>query len=568
MRWWLAVAFALIAGLTAIVAARVFTFRAERAFDERAQDLAVGRSVAAADAVQQAIRRGDLAKSIKPIADRRRIAVFVYDFNGKPLTPTKSNKLDVATIPEATGAVKQALEGERVVMPASNGEGTLVALPLQSVRASVLLVYAPRQEELAEELGIVRRGIVEAALWAVLVGIVAGALVAALIAARLRRIADAAAAIEGGSFDTKLRPRFHDELGDLAETIDRMRERLRTSFSRLQSERDRLGRLLARLHDGVLTVNRDLTVEFANAAAERLLGGVGLPEGSRLPEPWPDLSLTALASSLFEPDAKVSQARISPDDEHTFAVIGIPADPGATAMIVLTDVSEQERRERAEREFVTNAAHELRTPLTAVMSAVEVLQGGAKEHAEERDRFIGHIEREAARLGRLSHALLVLARAQTREEAPNRMPVELRPLLEEIASGLQPVDGVDVEVRCPDRLAVLAERDLVEQVLMNLGANAVKNTQRGRIVIAAHARRGRSVAIEVTDTGVGIAPGDHERVFDRFYRAGGRDSGGFGLGLAIVQQAVQALEGTVEIDSSPRGTTARILLPRADVDAA
>ncbi len=82
-------------------------------------------------------------------------------------------------------------------------------------------------------------------------------------------------------------------------------------------------------------------------------------------------------------------------------------------LIVLDDLTEQERRELAEREFVTNAAHELRTPLTTIIGAVEVLQAGAKDDADERDRFLAHIEREAARLARLARALLA-ARARAR----------------------------------------------------------------------------------------------------------------------------------------------------------
>src|SRR5207302_6082312 len=122
------------------------------------------------------------------------------------------------------------------------------------------------------------------------------------------------------------------------------------------------------------------------------------------------------------------------DEERALALVGIPAQPeGDTVLIVLDDLSEEERRELAEREFVTNAAHELRTPLTTIIGAVEVLQAGAKEHPAERDRFLAHIEREAARLARLAHALLSLARAHAGEEHPRLEPTLLEPLLREVA---------------------------------------------------------------------------------------------------------------------------------------
>jgi signal transduction histidine kinase len=428
---------------------------------------------------------------------------------------------------------------------------------------AVILEYVSHPD-LKAELGIVHEKIVEAAALAVLVGAGVGLLVAIWITGRLRRIASAAAAIEAGSFETPLQPRFRDELGALAVTIDRMRARLRDSFALLESDRDRLRRLLERLQDGVATVDRNLEIEFVNEAARRFLGFRDLAEGDPLPVLWSDFSLRRFAESLFLPGAPVAQARVS-REERTYMVVGLPAGSAReTAVLVLTDVSERERRERAEREFVTNAAHELRTPLAAITGAVEVLQAGAKEVPEERDRFLAHIEREAARLGRLTRALLVLARAQTREEAPQLVPVALRPLLEGVAANLHPRAGVEVRVSCPDGLAVLADRDLAEQVLTNLAANAEKYAEQGEIVFAARAVADGSVEVEVRDTGPGMSTETKERVFDRFYRGGRRDADGFGLGLAIARQAVRALGGRIDVESTQgAGTVVRVLLPAA-----
>src|SRR5439155_19034158 len=138
---------------------------------------------------------------------------------------------------------------------------------------------------------------------------------------------------------------------------------------------------------GVVTVDQHLAVHFANNEVRRLLG-VRLAEGDQLPEPWEGFALRDFVQHLFDTDASLAQAHVRPDEERALAVVGIPAQPeGDTVLIVLDDLSEQERRELAEREFVTNAAHELRTPLTTIIGAVEVLQAGAKEDAAERDRF-------------------------------------------------------------------------------------------------------------------------------------------------------------------------------------
>jgi two-component system phosphate regulon sensor histidine kinase PhoR len=234
-------------------------------------------------------------------------------------------------------------------------------------------------------------------------------------------------------------------------------------------------------------------------------------------------------------------------------------------MVVLDDLTEQERRELAEREFVSNAAHELRTPLTTIIGAVEVLQSGAKEDPLERDRFLGHIEREAARLARLARALLTLARAHAGQERPRREPVQLSPLLSEVAADLRPRDGVAVEVDCAPGIAASVNRDLLEQALRNLGENAVNHTADGRVVLRSYAA-GRTIYVEVEDTGVGMTADTQQHVFDRFFRGQGRDAEGFGLGLAIVRQAVRSLDGRIELDSAPgKGTRVRIVLERARV---
>ena len=569
MRWWLSFAFALIAAVTAAVVAQIFSQRSEAAFRERAQALAVGNSVAAAEAVSRGVREGQLRRTLAGVAERRRLSLYVFDEDGELITSDTSRGFSFASVPDGRAALARVLEGERHVATHDEGRIIVVGLRLRAGDAAALIAYAVRPE-LTAEVSIVRSKIVEAALLAVLFGAAVGLLVAVLIAARLRRIAAAAAAIEGGSFDRPLRVGFRDELGSLAASIDRMRVGLRESFQALRSDRDRLHRLLARLREGVVTVDPDLRIEFANPSAARMLGGGRLREGDSLPDPWPGLPLRDVAAGLFRPEAAVAEARVVSEDERTFALVGIPAGPGTqTAILVLADVTERERRERSEREFVTNAAHELRTPLAAITSAVEVLQAGAKEVPGDRDRFLESIERQSARLGRLTHTLLTLARAQTQDEAPRLEPLELRPLLREIAATLEPQRGVEVAVECPPGLSVLADRELVEQALLNLAVNAAKHTERGRILLAAERLADRSAAIEVRDSGPGIAPADQERVWERFYRGRGRDADGFGLGLAIVRQAIRVVGGNVELESTPgEGTVVRVTLRLAEQEAA
>jgi len=122
------------------------------------------------------------------------------------------------------------------------------------------------------------------------------------------------------------------------------------------------------------------------------------------------------------------------------------------------------------------------------------------------------------------------------------------------------------EVACDESVAVLGERDVLERALTNVAENAAAHTARGRILLAARRTGKGRVAIEVRDTGSGMPPDERERAFERFYRVGARGGEGFGLGLAIVREAVRVLNGTVEIDSEPGlGTSVRLALPEAVV---
>jgi PAS domain S-box-containing protein len=236
------------------------------------------------------------------------------------------------------------------------------------------------------------------------------------------------------------------------------------------------------------------------------------------------------------------------------------------AVAVLEDMTERERREQADRDFVTNAAHELRTPLAAIASSVEVLQAGAKEQPAERDLFLDHIERESRRLSRLARALLLLARVQTGAETPRVEIVALRPLLREVAAATRPAEGVRVAVRCGAGVAALTNRDLLEQALANLTGNAAQHTARGSISISARAAPGGDVIVQVADTGPGLSAATRERMFERFYRGGARDAEGFGLGLAIAQQALEAVGGSIEVETvEGKGTTMRMRLPFAQL---
>jgi signal transduction histidine kinase len=547
IRWWLGAAFALVAAVSTAIVVAQFSSRSQNAL----------RAHAAQEAAQSAalaVKEPSLARA----ARFQDLELRLYNRAGRlfeSASPVQGTVRDPSLEREAR---QEALAGRH--FRGSTHDGSVYVIGLPTDRGA--LVALSHRPDVAAAIGIQNDQALRAGVIAGVIGVLVGLVLAQLIALRLRRLSSAAEAIAAGDFDTTLHYRFRDEFGALAQNFDRMRRQLRRSFRHIEGERDRLHTLLERLHEGVVTVDDSLTVQFANSEARRVLGG-RLAEGDALPDPWQSFSLREFAAGLFDSHASSAQAHVRADDERALALVGIPAQPeGDTVLIVLEDLTEQERRELAEREFVSNAAHELRTPLTTIIGAVEVLQAGAKDDPAQRDRFLAHIEREGARLARLARALLTLARSHSGQERPRVEAVPLGELLQEVADDLRPLEGVAVEVDCPPELLASVNRDLLEQVLRNLGENAAKYTPSGRVVLRAYTQ-GTSLLVEVEDSGVGMTAETQQHVFDRFYRGQGRDAEGFGLGLAIAREAVRSLDGHLQLDSAPgEGTRVRIVLER------
>ena len=379
MRWWLGLAFAVVAGLTALAVVAVRATRSERAFRTYAQEFAVGNTVAVTEALKGVSSQKELADETALVAARRHLALFLFDREGRPVTPARSQGIAWSSVPGGREALRTALSGRRYIFGRSDGSAFVVGLQMHGASGDALVSYSLRPD-LREQLGIVRHEFLQSALLAFAFGAALGLLIASLIARRLARIARAAKAIGEGDFSVQTHDRFPDEVGSLAWSIERMRGQLQELFDTLERDRNRLERLLDRLNEGVLLIDRDLAVEFANGHARELLGIARHLDDSTTLSPDGLDDLRQLARELFTTELP-SHTRIT-DNERTLLVTGIPPTAGGeNAIIVVEDESERARNERVQREFATNAAHELRTPLASIVTAVEMLQTGAKDES-------------------------------------------------------------------------------------------------------------------------------------------------------------------------------------------
>ena len=265
------------------------------------------------------------------------------------------------------------------------------------------------------------------------------------------------------------------------------------------------------------------------------------------------------------------------DRERKFPVswLAIAGDrPGV--VMVLHDVTALRQLERVRTEFVANVSHELRTPLTAIQGYLETLLSGALDERENARRFLEIVLRHSERLGRLLNDLTDLSNIELGKVTLRREPVRIADVVGSVIDIIAPRAArarVAVTAQIPADLSdVPADRDRLAQILINLIDNAVKYTpEGGSVTVTGRNREDGMIEVAVSDTGIGIPPGDLPRITERFYRvdkARSRELGGTGLGLAIVKHLVMAHGGELRIESEQeRGTTVHFTLPVAPAAA-
>jgi two-component system phosphate regulon sensor histidine kinase PhoR len=240
--------------------------------------------------------------------------------------------------------------------------------------------------------------------------------------------------------------------------------------------------------------------------------------------------------------------------------------PDGTADVLLmtfNDLTPLRRVEQMRADFIANASHELRTPLAALLGFIETLQGPAKDDAAAREKFLGIMQTQAARMARLIDDLLSLSRIELNAHLQPTTPVDLTTIVRQVVDGLQVLArdrGVEFKVSAPaGPLTVFGDRDELIRALENLVENALKYGAAGKRVdvtlAGGQTRSGQPEArLSVRDYGPGIAPEHLPRLTERFYRVDvveSRAQGGTGLGLALVKHVLNRHGGRLTIESTP-----------------
>jgi two-component system phosphate regulon sensor histidine kinase PhoR len=383
--------------------------------------------------------------------------------------------------------------------------------------------------------------------------------VAAHFASRgVRALTQAARRMAKGDLAVRTGWRGGDEIAQLGQALDRLARSLSATLGELAGERDLLSGILKSLQEGVLVLDGEGRVLLLNPALRQILGLEEDVAGKLPLEAIRNAELQELIDKARASGTTASgEIEISGPRPRRLLVQAAPITgaPGRL-LAVFADVTDMRRLETVRRDFVANVSHELRTPVASVRLAAETLQGDAVHDPALVRQFVDIIDRNAERLQRLVEDLLEISRIESRGLQLDPEPLVVAQVVEhglslfreraergQIRTGSRVVPGLP---------PVLADRRALEQVLCNLIDNAIKYSPAGAAVSVGAEVEGRHLRVAVRDTGPGIAAQHLPRLFERFYRVDpgrSRDLGGTGLGLSIVKHLVEAMGGSVRVES-------------------
>ena len=326
------------------------------------------------------------------------------------------------------------------------------------------------------------------------------------------------------------------------------------------------------LPTAVMVVDHAGTAVAANQRATEF--GIRESHGRAAPE---ITEACARAMSRGEPVTIEMERRSATAEDASLTVTAAPLD-GTDMVLVSADIAQAHDSARvAHREFMVNVSHELKTPIGALALLAEAIVE-AREDPERLHDFSSRIHRETQRLSSLLEQITDLSRAQASESVAHGEPCDLAAIVSDAHEAVTEVAhnrGVAIEIVPSHAVTVWGDQGLLTMAVRNILENAVRYSDAGARVTVEVSIDGENARVAVIDRGIGMEPGEVERVFERFYRADearSRDSGGSGLGLAIVKHVVNEHAGAVSVWSQPGvGSTFTMSLPvlveHADAEA-
>ena len=359
----------------------------------------------------------------------------------------------------------------------------------------------------------------------------------------------------------------YDELKPLLRRLHHQNRQIREQIQQLQAQKRQFTAITDNMREGFLVLDADGLVLSYNSSATRLL------------QPEKPLDGRNIRDLTDEPDF-LESLHGAQEGEHVESLVPLhgricqlfanPVYQESTLtgiVLVLLDVTEQQEREGLRREFSANVSHELKTPLTSIAGIAEIMKSGMIAPSDV-PHFAGKIYDESQRLIQLVRDIIRISQLDENNIHDTPVPVELKKCAARNLSLLESAaDAADVTLLLEGEEAVIqAVPAILDEMVYNLCENAVKYNRPGGSVTVTVRSDAAHVTLEVADTGIGIAPEHHSRVFERFYRVDkshSKEIGGTGLGLSIVKHGAAFHHAQVELESAlDKGTTVRIIFPQ------
>lgn len=492
------------------------------------------------------------------------------------LDAKNASVLATSDIAKSSGLTKTdniiiAMTGKRGNITNSRNSYMDYAVPVSGADggARYIIYIKDTKEELQSITRSMSLIILQALLIASVITIIIGYLLSRTITTPISSLTKRAERVASGDFDTMPLSKSNDEIGRLTNTFQYMSSTLHEKIEEVNSEKTKVETILENMTDGILAFGLGGSLMHINPEAEKMLGSAS--EYTNFDELFGSLDADISFGDLLyiRQDTPVErQLEIGKRVIRFNFVTFYMEEKASGILVVMHDITKQEKLELARREFVANVSHELRTPLTTVKSYAETLMGMAEQ--EIQTKFLNVIVSETDRMTRIVKDLLVLSRLDEQQDEPEKNDkIDLKEFVGDIVDRMhlnaEKKNQTLTYTAVNDTPIIVSNRDKLEQVVINIISNAVKYTSGGGKIEVFTGRVYNDLYIKVTDNGIGIPKENLSRIFERFYRvdkARSRDTGGTGLGLAIAKQIMDSLGGRISISSVyGKGTEVIISIP-------
>jgi signal transduction histidine kinase len=361
-----------------------------------------------------------------------------------------------------------------------------------------------------------------------------------------------------------------DEFGQLASTLNALSSKIQHQINNLTQERNEKEAILESLVEGVIAVDSQLVVQYANQSALKFLG---VDYQQLAQEPLSAISydkLHMMAVTCQNENKVLIDTLIVKHQTHQvhLDIVAAPKKENAGAILVLQDKSIHYRMLEMRKDFIANASHELKTPITVILGFAETLHDANELSPDLVKEITGKIVRNSQRMANLIKDLLALSDMESLSEV-RLCQIELNQLVQSCCAMVgDAFPGAKIAVESDKVLGlyVTGDPNLLEMAIMNLLENAAKYSHPPAVINVCLAEQGEEVEITIADQGIGIPQANLDSIFERFYtvdKARSRKMGGSGLGLSIVAKAISKHQGKVNVSSKEgEGSSFVIRLPK------